>query len=411
MNFAGVQKLPVVFVVTNNQWAISVPLRLQTASETLAQKAIAAGFIGEQVDGNDIVAMHAAAEEAIEAARNGRGPRFIEAVTYRLGDHTTADDAARYRPTEEVQARWKEEPIARLRSFLAGQSAWSKTDEEQLSGSERVFDTPLAELLISGLCVGMAAQGLKPVGEIQFMGFIYPCIDQLVNHASRLRNRTQGRLSCPMVLRTPHGGGIRAPEHHSESTEAMLAHIPGLRVVIPSSPERAYGLLLAAIRDPDPVVFLEPTRIYRAARGEVEDNGEALPLDVAFILREGRDVTLISWGAMVKETLAAAEALDAEGISAEVIDLATLKPYDEETLLSSVEKTGRCIIVHEAARTGGFGAEIAALIAERGLTSLLAPVARVTGYDTVMPLPRLEQHYMPSVDRIATAGRKACQFS
>ena len=279
-----------------------------------------------------------------------------------------------------------------------------------------MFDTPLAELLISGLCVGMAAQGLKPVGEIQFMGFIYPCIDQLANHASRLRNRTQGRLSCPMVLRTPHGSGIRAPEHHSESTEAMLAHIPGLRVVIPSSPERAYGLLLAAIRDPDPVVFLEPTRIYRAARGEVEDNGEALPLDVAFILREGRDVTLISWGAMVKETLAAAETLDAEGISAEVIDaevidLATLKPYDEETLLSSVAKTGRCIIVHEAARTGGFGAEIAALIAERGLTSLLAPVARVTGYDTVMPLPRLEQHYMPSVDRIAAAGRKACQFS
>jgi 2-oxoisovalerate dehydrogenase E1 component beta subunit len=214
-----------------------------------------------------------------------------------------------------------------------------------------------------------------------------------------------------MVLRTPHGGGIRAPEHHSESAEAMLAHIPGLRVVIPSSPERAYGLLLATIRDPDPVVFLEPTRIYRASKGEVEDNGEALPLDAAFILREGRDVTLISWGAVVKETLAAAETLDAEGISAEVIDLATLKPYDEETLLSSVAKTGRCVIVHEAARTGGFGAEIAALIAERGLTSLLAPVARITGYDTVMPLPRLEQHYMPSVSRIAAAGRKACQFS
>jgi len=165
---------------------------------------------------------------------------------------------------------------------------------QQRFGSERVIDTPLSETLISGLCIGMAAQGLHPVGEIQFMGFIYPCIDQLVNHASRLRNRTQGRLSCPMVLRTPFGAGIRAPEHHSESTEAMLAHIPGLRVVVPSSPERAYGLLLAAIRDPDPVVFLEPTRIYRAAKGEVEDNGEALPLDVAFITREGRDVTLIS---------------------------------------------------------------------------------------------------------------------
>ena len=281
---------------------------------------------------------------------------------------------------------------------------------QQRFGSDRVIDTPLSELLISGACVGMAAQGLKPVGEIQFMGFLYPCLDQLVNHASRLRNRTQGRLSCPMVLRTPHGAGIRAPEHHSEATEAMLAHIPGLRVVIASSPERAYGLLLAAIRDPDPVVFLEPTRLYRAAKADVDDNGEALPLDVAFVLRQGRDVTLVSWGAMIKETLAAAEELSGGGIEAEVIDLATLKPYDADTLLASVDKTGRCVIVHEAARTGGFGAEIAALIAERGLLSLLAPVARVTGYDTVIPLPRLEQFYMPSVDRIVAATRKTCQF-
>jgi 2-oxoisovalerate dehydrogenase E1 component beta subunit len=282
---------------------------------------------------------------------------------------------------------------------------------QQRFGRERVIDTPLAEALIGGLCVGMAAQGLKPVGEIQFMGFLYPCIDQLVNHASRMRHRTQGRLSCPMVLRAPHGAGIRAPEHHSESTEAMLAHIPGLRVVMPSSPERAYGLLLAAIRDLDPVIFLEPTRIYRAVKGEVEDNGEALPLDVAFVLREGRDVTLISWGAMVRETMAAAEQLATENLDAEVIDLATLKPYDEETILASVAKTGRCVIVHEAARTGGFGAEIAASIAERALLSLLAPPVRVTGYDTVIPLPRLEQHYMPSVGRIVAAARKVCQFN
>jgi 2-oxoisovalerate dehydrogenase E1 component beta subunit len=282
---------------------------------------------------------------------------------------------------------------------------------QQRFGCERVVDTPLAEALIAGLCVGMAAQGLKPVGEIQFMGFLYPCIDQLVNHASRLRHRTQGRLSCPMVLRVPHGAGIRAPEHHSESTEAMLAHIPGLRVVMPSSPERAYGLLLAAIRDPDPVIFLEPTRIYRAAKGEVEDSGEVLPLDTAFVLREGRDVTLVSWGAMVKETLAAAEELATENLEAEVIDLATLKPYDEETILASVSKTGRCVIVHEAARTGGFGAEIAALIGERALLSLLAPAARITGYDTVIPLPRLEQRYMPSIGRIVAAARKVCQFN
>ena len=282
---------------------------------------------------------------------------------------------------------------------------------QQRFGPERVIDTPLAELLISGLCVGMGAQGLRPVGEIQFMGFIYPCIDQLVNHASRLRNRTQGRLTCPMVLRTPYGAGIRAPEHHSESTEAMLAHIPGLRVVTPSSPERAYGLLLAAIRDPDPVVFLEPTRLYRAAKGEVDDSGEALPLDRAFILRRGRDLTLISWGAALIETMAAADVLAADGIDAEVIDLATLKPYDERTVLGSVAKTGRCVIVHEAARTGGFGAEIAATIAERGLPSLLAPVIRVTGYDTIIPMARLEQYYMPSVERVATVSRKVCQFS
>src|SRR5438067_6234127 len=191
----------------------------------------------------------------------------------------------------------------------------------------------------------------------------------------------------------------------------MLAHIPGLRVVMPSSPERAYGLLLAAIRDPDPVVFLEPTRVYRSAKGQVEDNGEALPLDVAFVLRQGRDVTLISWGAMVKDTLAAADALAAEGLDPEVVDLATLKPYDEDTVLGSVSKTGRCVIVHEAARTGGFGAEIAALIAERGLLSLLAPVIRVTGYDTIVPLPRPEQQYMPSVPRIVAAVRTTRKFS
>jgi 2-oxoisovalerate dehydrogenase E1 component beta subunit len=278
-------------------------------------------------------------------------------------------------------------------------------------GVARVFDTPLSELLISGLCVGMAAQGLRPVGEIQFLGFLYPCIDQLANHAARLRTRTQGRLTCPMVLRSPHGAGIRAPEHHSEATEAMLAHIPGLRVVMPSSPERAYGLLLAAIRDPDPVVFLEPTRIYRAAKGEVEDNGEALPLDVAFVVREGHDVTIISWGAMIRDVLEAADALAADGVEAEVIDLATLKPYDEPTVLASVSKTGRCVIAHEAARTAGFGAEIAALIAERALLSLLAPVVRVTGYDTIIPLPRLERDYMPSVARIAAAARQVCTFS
>lgn len=267
-------------------------------------------------------------------------------------------------------------------------------------GAERVLDTPLSESVIAGLSVGLAAQDMRPVAEIQFMGFLYPAIDQLVNHASRLRNRTRGRLSCPMVLRAPYGGGIRAPEHHSESTEAMLAHIPGLRVVIPSSPKRAYGLLLAAIEDPDPVVFLEPKRIYHAVKEDVEDDGVSLPLDRCFLLREGRDITFVTWGAMILETLAAADALEEEGVQAEVIDVATLSPLDETTILESVEKTGRCVIVHEAAYSGGLGGEIGSRLAERGLYSLLAPVARVAGYDTVMPLPRLEQHYMPSEARI-----------
>jgi 2-oxoisovalerate dehydrogenase E1 component beta subunit len=277
-------------------------------------------------------------------------------------------------------------------------------------GKERVLDTPLAENVIAGMSVGLAAQGFRPVAEIQFSGFIYPTIDQLANHASRLRNRTRGRLSCPMVVRSPSGGGIRAVEHHSESPEAMFAHIPGLRVVVPSSPLRAYGLLLAAIRDPDPVVFLEPTRLYRASREEVDDDGTALPLDRCFVLREGTDITLVTWGATTKEVLAAADTLAAEGVSPEVIDVATLKPLDTDGLIESVAKTGRCVIVHEAPLTCGVGAEIAARIAERGLVSLLAPIERVAGWDTVMPLYRLEQQYLPSEARILAAVRRVLAY-
>jgi 2-oxoisovalerate dehydrogenase E1 component beta subunit len=274
-------------------------------------------------------------------------------------------------------------------------------------GAERVQDTPLAENMIAGMCVGMAAQGLRPVAEIQFMGFVYPAIDQIVNHMSRLRHRTRGRMSCPVVLRMPHGGGIHAPEHHSESVEAMLAHVPGIRVVCPSSPARAYGLLLASIRDPDPVIFLEPVRLYRYVKQEVADDGQALPLDVCFTLREGDDVTIVTWGAMVVDVLKAADQLAQENISAEVIDLATISPIDAETILASVAKTGRLVIVHEAARNCGVGAEIAALVAERGLYDLLAPIQRVTGFDTIMPLYRLENDYIPSVARIVDAVRAA----
>ena len=278
-------------------------------------------------------------------------------------------------------------------------------------GPERVIDTPLAESMIAGVSIGMAVQGLRPVAEFQFMGFIYPAIDQIMNHAARMRNRTRGRLSCPIVFRAPCGGGIRAPEHHAESLEALFAHAPGLRVVMPSSPARAYGLLLAAIRDPDPVIFMEPMRIYRLVKQNVPDNGQALPLDQCFVLREGTDVTLISWGASLNETLQAADELDKQGISAEVIDVATLKPLDMPTILHSLEKTGRCVIIHEAPRTGGMAAEIAAQIAERALTSLLAPIQRVTGYDTVMPYLKMEKLYIPSVHRILNAVQNVVEYA
>ncbi len=270
-------------------------------------------------------------------------------------------------------------------------------------GFKRVMDTPLAENLIAGTAIGMATQGLRPVAEFQFMGFIYAGMEQIVSHAARMRNRTRGRLHCPLVFRAPFGGGIHAPEHHSESTEALFAHIPGLRVVIPSSPQRAYGLLLAAIRNPDPVIFLEPKRIYRAVTQSVEDNGEALPLDTCFTLREGDDVTLITWGACVMETLQAADKLAEQGVSCEVIDVATVSPLDRETLLCSVAKTGRAVIIHEACRNGGVGAEVAASIAEAAFLDLQAPVVRVTGYDTVMPYYRNEQYYLPRVEDIVTA--------
>lgn len=267
-------------------------------------------------------------------------------------------------------------------------------------GEHRVLDTPLAESMIAGLAIGMSVQGLKPIAEFQFMGFIFPALNQIIAHAARMRNRTRGRLHCPIVFRAPFGGGIRAPEHHSESTEAIFAHIPGLQVVIPSSPKRAYGLLLAAIANPDPVIFLEPKRIYRLIKQEVNDDGSTLPLGKCFTLKEGKDVTLVSWGASIHETLQAADALQEDGIECEVIDVATIKPLDFDTILESVFKTNRCVIIHEAAKTCGVGAEISAFLMEQAFAYLKAPVQRVTGYDITMPYFQLEKYYLPSVKRI-----------
>jgi pyruvate dehydrogenase E1 component beta subunit len=256
----------------------------------------------------------------------------------------------------------------------------------------------------------MAIAGLRPVAEIQFMGFFYPAFDQVINHVGRMRNRSRGRFTCPLVIRMPYGGGIHPPEHHSESTEAILVHTPGIKVVVPATPYDAKGLLISAIRSPDPIMFLEPKRIYRAVRQEIPDDLYTVPLGEAQVVQEGTDVTVIAWGAMVHEVLQAAEQLSAENISVEIIDLRTLSPMDVPTMLTSVEKTGRAVVVHEAARTCGLGAEIVAQINEKALLSLEAPVERVTGFDTVFPLPQLERYYLPNPERIIAAVRRVLEF-
>lgn len=276
-------------------------------------------------------------------------------------------------------------------------------------GADRVVDTPVAESGIVGAAFGMAVAGMRPVAEIQFMGFSYPAYDQVINHVARIRNRSNHRFTAPMVIRVPYGGGIGAAEHHSESTEAIYAHVPGLKVVVPSTPRDARGLLLAAIEDPDPVVFLEPIRLYRAVKEDIPDIYYTVEIGPVRVEREGDDVTLISWGAMMKETRQAAAALESEGVSVEVIDVRTLSPLDRQGLAKSVNKTGRAVIVHEAPLTGGFGAEIAASIQERCLYSLLSPIERVTGWDTVFPLKRSEAHYLPSVNRIVNAAERTLE--
>lgn len=272
---------------------------------------------------------------------------------------------------------------------------------------DRVIDTPLSESGIIGTSIGLAIGGMRPVAEIQFSGFMYPAFDQLISHASRFRNRTRGMFTCPMVVRTPYSGGIKALEHHSESMEALYVHIPGLKVVIPSNPYNTKGLLVSSIRDPDPVIFLEPKRIYRAIKQEVPEKEYTIPLGKAEVRREGSDVTLIAWGAMVRECEKAADDIDT---SCEIIDLRTLSPLDTETIIKSVKKTGRCVIVHEAPRTNGLGAEISARIMEKALLDLKAPVERVTGFDTVIPLAKLEKNYLPEPKRIKKGIEKVINF-
>ncbi len=272
-------------------------------------------------------------------------------------------------------------------------------------GPERVMDTPLAETGIVGAAIGMAVYGLKPVVEIQFMGFIYAAVEHLFSHAARIRSRSRGRFTASLVVRTPYGAGVKALEHHSESAEAVFCHMPGLKVVVPSSPIIAKGLLLSAIRDPDPVLFLEPTRLYRMIKEEVPEIDYTVPLGKARIVREGTDVTLIAWGSMLQRAMKAVE-----DFNTEVIDLVSLSPLDEETVLQSVQKTGRVVIVHEAPSMCGLGAELAALIAEFAMLHLKAPILRVTSYDVVLPLPKLEGHYLPSIEKIRKAIETVLQY-
>ena len=273
-------------------------------------------------------------------------------------------------------------------------------------GEKRVMDTPLSESAIIGTSIGMSFLGLKPVAEIQFSGFLYAGFDQLISHASRFRNRTRGQFNCQMVVRAPYSGGIRALEHHSESMEAIYCHTPGLKVVIPSTPYDTKGLLIASIRDPDPVIFLEPKKIYRSIKQEVPEKDYAIELGKASVVRQGDKVTIVGYGSMLHECLKAAETLSKEGIECEVIDLRTISPIDEKTILDSVQKTGRIVIVHEAPRNCGVGAEIAAIIAEKGMYYLDKPIKRVTGFDTIVPLFRLEQHYYPNEFRIIKAVKE-----
>jgi pyruvate dehydrogenase E1 component beta subunit len=281
---------------------------------------------------------------------------------------------------------------------------------QQKFGEDRVVDTPLEELGIVGVAFGMAVYGFRPIAEIQFEGFLYPCLDQINNHIGRIRTRSRGRFTCPLVIRVPYGGGIHAPEHHSDSPEAILAHIPGIKVVIPSTPYEAKGLLLSSIRDPDPVIFMEPKRIYRAIREEVPENDYTIPLGKARMVQEGKDVTVIAWGAMVREVVNAAEQLKEDKIDAEIIDLRTISPMDVETMMASVRKTGRGVVVHEAPKTCGLGAEIIALINEKALLSLQAPIERVTGFDIPVPLMKTEHYYLPNPKRIVMAVKKAMSF-
>ncbi len=526
LNFAGVYRAPVVFAVENNQWAISVRREMQTASKTLAQKAVAYGFEGILVDGNDVIACHEATLYAVEKARQGKGPTLIEFYTYRMGPHTTAELVSNKLKDAEEIAEWeKKDPILRMERFLASRGLLSSEEEgrikeeiereiaeaiskyramqrprpvemfmhvydrptvrlvEQMSyfessiqfagfniqepesssfkelrhgvnirnainmalrqemardsrivvfgedvgknggvfqvtrglqeefGEERVFDTPLAEACIAGIFVGLAVGGLIPVAEFQFDGFTYSAFDQIFSHIARMRNRTRGRYNARGVIRFPYGAGIRAPEHHSDSPEAYFCHTPGLKVVVPSNPYDAKGLLASALREENPIVFMEPKKLYDAPKMDVPEQEYTIPIGRAKVLTKGDDITIVSYGAMmIQAREAAAELLEKYSISTELIDLRTISPLDTETLISSVKKTGRIVVVHEAQGNCGVGAEVVSTVCEKAIEYMKAPPRRVTGFDTFVPLAKLEDSYLPSKERIVNAALSVVRY-
>jgi 2-oxoisovalerate dehydrogenase E1 component len=517
MNFAGVWKTPTVFICANNLYAISVPYKKQTASETIAQKAEAYGFEGLRVDGMDPIAVYLATRLATRRAREGRGPTLIEALTYRYGPHATADDPTLYRSDKEVEEWKQKDAIERLRRFLENRGEWDErvgekmamevadsvqaaitaieaepvperddtirhaftripahvvdqlhamqrahgedetsfddeeiwhvgtdrlpdgptesltmagainaalhqameTDDEVIVlgedvgiaggvfrvteglqkeyGDQRVIDTPLNESGIVGTAIGMALAGARPVAEIQFEGFVYPAFDQIVSHLGRFRYRTRGNSSVPVVVRFPNGAGIGAHEHHCDSPEAYFVHAPGLVVICPTTPTDAKGLMAAALESEDPVIFMEPKVLYRAGREDVPSEHYTLPIGRARVRREGTDLTLVTYGGMVPVSLKAAERVDP---SVEVIDLRTLFPWDRETVIESVAKTSRLLIVQEPQGSAGVAADVAAVVAETSMYDLAGPIVRVTGFDVPWPQFAIEEHALVDVDRV-----------
>jgi 2-oxoisovalerate dehydrogenase E1 component len=526
MNFAGVWNLPVVFICSNNQYAISLPVSSQTGSETISQKAVAYGFEGIRVDGMDPLAVHTTVANAVRKAHRGGGPTLIEGVTYRYGPHATADDPRRYRTPDEEQSWRAFDPLIRMRRHLKNIGLWddllekqAKTElnaamdealeeiearplprkdrtitqvyeriplalasqlhrsqqarslpttnlssriwqiEESMSpepepseswnmaqainaalgeamdrfpeavilgedvgrtggvfritedlqikyGDQRVIDTPLCETGIVGTAIGMAIAGARPIVEIQFDGFLYNCFEQIATHLSRMRYRTQGGVDLPMVVRFPNGGGINAHEFHNESPEALFCHLPGMVVVCPSTPTDAKGLLAAAIDSSDPVIFAEPKVLYRAGRESVPSRYYTIPIGRAATRRNGSDVTVVTYGGMVTVALEAADQL-ADQASVEVIDLRTLYPWDKETVLSSVTRTGRLVVVQEPPHTAGMAAEISATVAEEAIYDLAAPVVRVTGFDAPLPPFAIESYGVLDVPDVVAGIMRA----